>query len=208
MILKTIRHRLGFAIVIAVAAVGTALVTGSSVLAAVVAIAVVVVLGALLAGRHDRSRDANEPRQKRAPGEPFAVSYRWRGRQLPDLADLSESLTRRGVGLSIDSQSTREAELSGGSQLWTRLFGGYFVDPKRLPVRVELKAIGAEGNGGTALELNVRDRLGVAVRDGALEDRYMDAAAAIRGVVETRLTAMGSFEAEDDLGRSDSSERP
>lgn len=193
MILGFVKYRLGFALVVALAVVGTAILTGSSTVAAIVAVALVLVLGALLAGREKSS--PNMDRQKRARGEPFSVSYRWTGDRCPDLPDLSQVLNREGLKLNIKSQSSKEVVLRGGSHLWTRLFGGYFVDHKRLPIQVELRAIDLAGT-GAAFELKVRDRLGIAIRDEALEDRYAQAAAEIRSATEARLRALGGFEAD------------
>lgn len=199
MILKSIKRRLGFALVIAVVALCTAVVTGNSIVVAIVAIVVALVLGALMAGSREPSPETD--RQKRAPGEPFSISYRWKGDRVPDLTALSQALNRAGFKLSVESESPGKIVLSGGSQLWTRLFGGYFVDPSRLPIQVELREVAAVGNGSRALELGVRDKLGVAVRDEALEDRYTQAAANIRSAVEVRLEALGGFEADSDLDR-------
>jgi hypothetical protein len=195
MILRSVKRRLGFVLVIAAAALGTAVVTGNAIVVAIAAVAAALVLGALPAGSRGRSPD--DDRQKRAPGEPFTASYRWKGDRVPDLKDLSQALNREGLRLSEDSHVPAKVVLSGGSQLCTRLFGGYFVNPSRLPIRVELKAAGAAGNGSSILELGVRDRLGIAVRDEALEDRYVQAATNIRSAVETQLKAMGTFEIDD-----------
>lgn len=71
--------------------------------------------------------------------------------------------------------------LSGGSQLWTRLLGGYYVRPTRLPSRVELRATSPD-----TVEVHVADRLGVAIRDARMRDRYAQL------VEELRATAQAS----------------
>ncbi len=192
MIVNSVKRRLGFALVIAAAAVGTTLVTGNSI-AVIVAVAMVV-LGAVLTGRSGQS--PNSDRRRRGSGEPFSVTYRWRGNKVPDLKDLSQALTCEGLKLSVESQCSDEVALGGGSQFWTRLLGGYFVDPTRLPIRVKLKAIGAMGSVSPVLELEVHDRLGVGVRDEALGDRYEQAAANIRSAVEAWMLRTGGFEAD------------
>jgi hypothetical protein len=90
----------------------------------------------------------------------------------------------------------------GGSQLRIRLFGGYFVEPKHLPVEVELAASGADGD-RRIVRLGVRDRLGVAIRDEALEERLAKAAEAIRAVTAMQLAAFGAVEVESSRDRSD-----
>lgn len=201
LILKPVKRRLGFVLVMAIAGLVTALVTGSSLAAAVVVIGVIVFLGAILDGRRSKGPEAGSS-AKRAPGEPYSASYRWRTHEKPSLAELYRGLARQGLVQSVETQTPTEVVLKGGSQFWTRLLGGYFVNPKRLPIRVSLKTPDAVIDQKFIVELGVRDRFGVGVRDEALEERFALAAAAIRTAVETRLDAIGGYEADSGLGSS------
>lgn len=195
-VLKPVKYRVGFAVVIAVAVLVTALITRSSIAAAIVALGVVIAMGLILDRRRREPTNVGLP-----PGSPYSVSYRWRTHQKPNLADLSQVLIRNGLVRNIESQTSNEVVLRGGSQLRTRLLGGYFVDHRRLPVRVSL---GTEdvGHEEFIVELGVRDRLGgVGIRDGALGDRYAQAATGIRSVIGDQLNALGGREVDSGAPR-------
>jgi hypothetical protein len=172
-IVKSVRRRLGWTIVIAGAALAATLIMGNSAVAAVIAIAVVIVLSALIPSRGERAADADYP-SKRAPGTPYTISYVWKVDRKADLVEIARTLNDNGLALTQERESSDEVVLRGGSQLWTRLFGGYFVNPKRLPIEVELRTANGADNGKWAVQLAVRDKLGMAVRDEALEDREPD----------------------------------
>lgn len=192
-ILKSIKRRLGFTAVIAAAVLGAAVISGDSPLVAVLAILVVGVISAFVAGRRSRSSEGGLQR-KRQRGEPITVSYIWKCSSRPDLTGLAQVLNREGLTREGEDQSSELVVLHGGSQLWTRLWGGYFVDPRRLPVRAELRAIRVDGS--SVLELDIRDRLVIAVRDEELEERYAQAAENIRTAVEAGLEGASVVEAE------------
>jgi hypothetical protein len=78
----------------------------------------------------------------------------------------------------------------GGSQLRSRLFGGYFVDPRRLPVQITIEAT-PNVDGSSTLAVEVRDRFGIGIRDRALEERYAQAAEIVRATVEPRRGVAG-----------------
>lgn len=192
-IIQPVKRRLGFAVVIAVAALIAALVTGNSIVAAIVAIGVVVFLGLILESRRGKSSDGGLS-PGRSAGRPYSVSYRWKTRQKPDLTDLRQVLSREGLVRNVESQKPNEVVLRGGSQLWTRLLGGYFVNPKRLPTRISLETQSVAGTDEFIVELGVRDRLGVGIRDEALGDRYVQAAAVIRNIIGGQLDVLGGHE--------------
>lgn len=193
LILRPVKRRLGFVLVIATAGFLTALITGSSLAAAAVAIVAIVCFGAILDRRNGTAPMAGSVR-KRSPGEPYSVSYRWRTDEKANLAELDRALSHEGLVQAVEIQTPTEIVLKGGSQFWTRLLGGYFVKPRRLPIKVSLKVPDAMVDGKFIVELGIRDRFGVGVRDEALEERFELAATAIRSAVQARLEAMGSYE--------------
>lgn len=93
-----------------------------------------------------------------------------------------------GQGLKIDKDASSESKLvlRGGSQLRTRLFGGYFVAPSYLPVRAEVKLPFCEAE-TSEVELRVEDALGIGVRDRALQERYELAVGEIEQAVANGL---------------------
>lgn len=186
-VLRSIGDRLGFVVVIAVAGVGASFVAGDSLIAAIFAVGAVVILGAVVFGRRDEpASDKSHP--QRMPGSPYSALHAWTVSSRPDLADISQSLVRGGLTLRVESSAPGKVVLRGGSQIRTRLLGGYFVDPKRLPIRVEL-GINEASNGRWSVDLAVRDTFGIAIRDRALEDRFKRAAARIQNAVEERLSS-------------------
>ncbi len=192
-IMKSARRRFGWALVIAGAAFVASLATGNSLVVAVVAIGIVIVLSALLSSRGERSSETDPP-SKRAAGNPYSISHAWKVDQRADLAEIARGLHDKGLVLRRESESSNEVVLRGGSQFWTRLFGGYFVDPRRLPIEVELRTANGTNGGKWTVQLGVRDRLGVAARDEALEDRFAQAAGSIREAIGTQLEAIGGVE--------------
>jgi hypothetical protein len=98
-------------------------------------------------------------------GEPF----KWGFRAADDCSRSDAIDSLRSLGLRLDLDEGGNSRLEGGSQLWTRLLGGYFVDPSRLPITVKLEE---SEEPGVPLSVDVQDRLGIAVRDEALRRRY------------------------------------
>ena len=162
MILKSLKRRLSLILVVGGSALGAGAVTGSSFVASVAAIAAIVGVIVFWDRKKPRRETTGQTRSK--PGAPYSASYRWEVARSPDLTVLLEALNQQGMELSVESQSPARIKAKGGSQLRTRLLGGYFVDPRQLPVVVELEAARGQGDGGGRVELEVRDRLGVAVR--------------------------------------------
>lgn len=187
MLLRSIKRRLGLILVVGGSALGAGAVTGSSFVAAAAAIAATV--GAVVFWDRKKPRRETTGQSDRARGAPYSASYRWEVERSPDLTVLLEALGERGLEPSVGSQSPTRIEAKGGSQLRTRLLGGHFVDPKQLPVEVELEAAQGQDDGKGRVELEVRDRFGIAVRDEALEERFIVAAEQIRDVVQERLFA-------------------
>jgi hypothetical protein len=98
------------------------------------------------------------------------------------LADAAGRL--RSIGLRLDHDGGARAELSGGSQLQTRLLGGDFVDPARLPIAITLEAAASGGS----LTAKVEDALKFGVRDHRLESRYALRVAEIRDALQEPAT--------------------
>jgi hypothetical protein len=192
-IVKSVRRRLGWTIVIAGAAVITTLVMGNSLVAAVMAIGIVIALSALIPSRRKRASDADYP-STRAPGSPYLISHAWNVDRRANLAEMAGALNGKGFGLTQECESSDEVVLKGGSQLWTRLFGGYFVNPKRLPIEVELRTASGADSGKWTVQLGIRDKLGMAIRDEALEDRFAQVAGSIRETIEGQLEPLGGVE--------------
>jgi hypothetical protein len=188
MFLKPLKDRLSFTLIVVGVGLVTALIMGNGLLAAIVAIAAVLSIGVVSARRAGgRSLDATD-RPRRLRGEPFSFRSTWMINHKPNLEQVVQALTYQG--LTSSSRSDLQGErvvVVGGSQLRTRLLGGYFVAPKHLPVRAELVIIDAGNRGQHKLELQVRDTIGLAARDRALEARYVRAATNIREVVEHSL---------------------
>jgi hypothetical protein len=61
-------------------------------------------------------------------------------------------------------------EVTQGSQLVTRLLGGWFVNPKQLPRRAEIRLSPAEG--GARVEVLIEETLGFGYLDGNMKARY------------------------------------
>jgi hypothetical protein len=102
----------------------------------------------------------------------------------------SRSLSQQ-LNLHAKHEHQNKIVLRGGSQFWLRLIGGYFIDPKKLPVQVELKTASEPGTDQAVVQLSIRDAFGIAVRDEALEDRFALAAGNIREAIEMQLEAIG-----------------
>lgn len=102
------------------------------------------------------------------------------------LMGIYDRLREERSATELENQSREKIVAVGGSQLRSRLFGGYFVDPKRVPVRIILEATSDE-DGSSILSVEVRDRFGIAIRDSALEERYAQAPETVRAIAEPRL---------------------
>lgn len=190
MLLKTIKRRLGLVYVVAGAALGTSLVNGHLLVAAVAAVVVVLALVAAMADQRGRSPRAKS-QGKTAFGKPYSAVFSWKVERAPSVADTLQALSNESLTLVSQSQSPGKIVLRRGSQLWMRLLGGYFIRPKRLPIEVELRT--ATSTPGCLVELEVQDKCGIAVRDDALRERFALAVADIRQAVETNLEAMDDF---------------
>lgn len=92
------------------------------------------------------------------------------------------------MSLTQDGQASEtEAVLRSGSQLRTRLLGGWFIAPKHLPKRVHLSAA-SDPDGSRRLDVRVEDSLGpIAVRDRHFSRRYEAAADEVFAVVDRVL---------------------
>lgn len=183
-------RRVGWTLLVAGAAFTAVLVMGSSLVSAVIAIVTVVALSAFIPNRGAPASGSDYPRE-RSPGSPYMISHTWTMDRKADLQAIVRALSDKGWALHRKSGTPDEVLLTSGSQLWTRLFGGYFVDSRRLPLEIHLKAVSGDPDGPWTVQLEIRDRLGVAVRDKALIDRFAQAAGSIREVVDIQLASIG-----------------
>lgn len=190
MIRRSIRRHRSLVLLAAGVFVVVTIAAVNSLLAAIVLIVGAVLMIATVVGRKDHSSETSA-RIRPIIGHQMTKTYTWRVDQDPDLGSIVQGLNERGFGLRPRRKSDDSIVLSGGSQIRTRLLGGYFVDPKWLPVVVELKAETDSSGGGSRIELAVRDDFGVAVRDEALGDRFERAAGNLGKAVELYVEQVG-----------------
>lgn len=171
-------------IVIVGAGIGTAIWKGNGLIPTVVTMVVVLILVSVLGSQRDTASPTNNRSKLVEPG-PFSFNYSWQLSKSPDLHALERALCARG--LTRDASSESELRFHRGSQIRTRFLGGYFVNPRFLPVRVEIKADRDSHQGGWELRLCAEDTLGIALRDAAARKRYTMAAAEIERFVQEGL---------------------
>lgn len=165
------------------------LVAANSLIAAIILIVAAVLLTAAVVGRKDRSSETSS-RIRPTIGQPMAETYMWEVDRFPNLDSIVQALNERGFGLRPRQKSHDSIVLSGGSQIRTRLLGGYFVDPKWLPSVVELKTAKGSVGAGCRVELDIRDDFGIAVRDDALRGKFEQVAGNLGKAVEAHLESM------------------
>jgi hypothetical protein len=124
----------------------------------------------------------------------FTASRQWECRKSVDLDQVAHSVANRarlrfqGGGAR---NGTRVVTMKGGSQLRTRLLGGYFINPTYLPVCAELD-LDQSGKRGR-LRLRVTDGFGrVALRDPRLRERFDLRVAEIESVTDGTLSTRAS----------------
>lgn len=172
------------------AGLGTALLKGNWLVAVVLASVAALVAAPLFSARRPYGQQGNEQNEGSTSG-PFTFNYRWSQNDQPDLAQISEALSAHGLKVDSPPASGSTLCFEGGSQFRSRLLGGYFVNPRYLPIRGELKTRRLLSRSGCELELYIRDAVGIGLRDAALEKRYALAAAEIEGVVKARVGEIG-----------------
>ena len=121
-------------LVVAIVGTGAALINGVGPLAAAIGIGVGLLVIGLMPwpGAPDVATTTCDTRQA---GEPFS----WEVTAPPGISLSAASERLQSFGFSLDLQGPSQVCLSAGSQLWTRLLGGYFVNPARLPIKVALE---------------------------------------------------------------------
>lgn len=131
--IERLRERSGAVLVVAIAGTATALISGVGPLAAASGIGVGLLVIGLMAwpGAPDVATTTGDTRKA---GEPFG----WSVTLPPGISLTAASERLQSFGFSVDLQGPSQVCLSAGSQLWTRLFGGYFVNPASLPIKVAL----------------------------------------------------------------------
>jgi hypothetical protein len=141
---------------------------------AIAGIAGVLLIVGFVNWREGRKPEARIPVGSRQRGEPLSWTY------TTGSSDFFHALEELGLHATSDSGSV--AHLEGGSQVKTRLLGGYFVKPSDLPITVLVSPSSAPG-GHQSIE--VRDRIGpIGLRDRALAGRYAMRAEEIRQAVD------------------------
>jgi hypothetical protein len=72
--------------------------------------------------------------------------------------------------ISVDQICEGEIRGKQGSQLTTRLLGGWFVNPARFPKRMSISFRPVEN--GVQIEARIEEALGIGVLDRKFKDRY------------------------------------
>jgi hypothetical protein len=166
MIVHWLKDRFGFVLVVAVAALGTGLVSGHYFVAVGTGLLIGLVLVAFWRSPSQRTLASDSPTEQGGPGDRFGWSFPAANNR--SRSDLIQVL--QGLGFRLDIDDGRNARFDGGSLLRTRLFGGYFVNPSQLPIAV---TVGEPNQPDGPAFIEVRDRMGrIAVRDRALKSRY------------------------------------
>lgn len=88
--------------------------------------------------------------------------------------DLANEVLRRFLAqqqMTVgQAQAGSEIEARQGSQLITRLLGGWFVNPKQLPKRAEIRLNPTEQ--GLRIEVFIEETLGLGYLDSIMKARY------------------------------------
>jgi hypothetical protein len=96
-------------------------------------------------------------------------------------------------GMRVASIKPDEIILEQGSQIATRMIGGWLVDPKDLPKRARIQLAPAE-NGGTKIDAAIKEALVVGFIDPLFAGRYNDY---FRQWMESLRTLLPSIPAEN-----------
>lgn len=80
------------------------------------------------------------------------------------------------------------AVLHGGSQFWLRLIGGYFINPAKLPMQVELKSTKESGADQATVQLTIIPDISV-----SSSDRVPGAIASLARRIPSRSTVEAQF---------------
>ncbi|HET7416062.1 MAG TPA: hypothetical protein VFJ61_00330 [Solirubrobacterales bacterium] len=167
--LNHLKNYWGLVLVVLLAGLGSAILAGNGIVAVIASLGLVLLAVVIIGKRQSQSSNL-EPRAQRAAGRPFSFHSDWSVEGPPDRVQLEAALEREGLTIEKSTSTETTLVLRGGSQLRTRLLGGYFVSPKSLPIRAEVHLPVNDGAG--KVELRVEDSLGFGVRDGALRKRY------------------------------------
>lgn len=168
-------------------ALAVAVVFGRSIFATCISIIGILLVFAAI-DRWKAPTTTSTDRPMRLNAEPFRFDFAWQLEDKPVLAAIQAILEPLGFRKEIDTSSGACLSMIGGSQLWTRLFGGYFVRLDQLPLRAKL---GVEKRADYAwqLELEVSDRFGWAIRNSSRKKRPEMATMQIKDAVESWLAA-------------------
>lgn len=189
-IMAAIRRRLAFSVVVAVVAIVVGVIVGNSVVAVVLITAALLIgFGAITSRRGADKKQ--EPRGQRAKGEPFSLTYQWRGEDEAGSLALTKALEEQGMK-PIDGDSAHQVVLVRGSNARARLFGAHFIRFKHVPIRVELCSTDDHPD-QSSVTLVIQDRFGLAIRDEALGDRFRQVAEDLCEGVESQVPHAGRF---------------
>jgi hypothetical protein len=188
--MSILRERFSFVIAVVITGVVTAVVSGHGLLAVGVGLGFGLFFVWITGRGRPSAPNESEADQPLVELKPYSFEYEWNTPKQPDLEAISDALSQ--LELRSDPETapaTNSVVLRGGSQLWTRLRGGYYVAPRRLPVKAEL-SVEANGAGHQCtLKLKVFDTLGFSLRDAKLKERYAEAASDIKNIVEQHVAS-------------------
>ena len=168
-----VKNHLGFALLLVVVPLGVAVSRGNILVALCVGILAAVVA---IAAVHLVNRGSASAAESALPS-----TLTW---TVPLPVGTPNDVTQARLA-AIGLVAEGDGSLRSGSQLRTRLLGGYFVAPRHLPIKVSWSQTRQEPN-----EIYVEDGLGpIAIRDRALAKRYEMRVAQIRDAVTGHRTA-------------------
>jgi hypothetical protein len=189
MFLSRLKGRWPIILVVAVVGFAVAAVTHHSLITTLTSIGVVLLVFGFLERRVGPDESSSHD-PARFNAEPFTFHFAWSLTQKPELGTIEDRLAVQGMTPERDESANADLVMRGGSHLWTRLFGGFFVSLDRLPMRAEVTL--SKGTGAVwKLDLQISDRLGLAIRDATRERRFKMAAERIKDPVEKSLKEHG-----------------
>src|SRR4051812_45568583 len=154
MFLNRLEDHAGVILVILVVGIGTAIIAGNGIVAAVVSIGVALLAFSLIARKDKRTSQPSDLPQ-RDSGTEITFNFAWIVSKPPERSVLEGVLMEHGLKVDQDASSESTMVFRGGSQLRTRLLGGYFIAPSHLPLRAEVNLLAGEP-GAAKVELRIR----------------------------------------------------
>ena len=161
---RWVLRRTGLIVAMSIVGVLVGILTGIPVLGLFAAVIVVVLWPTPRLEDIQDDDEGVEPTNGNRPWDPFASTIV--GPASLSLADATRRLC--SIGLRLVHDDGASVRLSGGSHLQTRLLGGYFINPAKLPISVTLEAAGPRDG----VKVRIEDSLTLARRDGQFKHRY------------------------------------